>query len=231
MKKLLFAALAATLLLPASAQIKASYTDVATVSGEYEAEFVPDEFYLSIRIEERDSKGRISLESKQRQMLAALETLGIDRSRLKIADLSSDYYRRNANLAAGRYELKLDKAEQAVAVQQALDRLGISQVRLDRVDRSDRKQLEMQGLAEAQRDARARAEALMSSEGRKVGKCFHCTDGTVRVDFTDTNVALALEGAVAGVSVVSSPTDTEVPPLEFRNVKLSCRITASFVLE
>jgi len=231
MKKLILAAWAAALLLPAAAQIKETYTDVVTVSGEYEAEFAPDEFYLSIRIEEHDSKGKISLETRQRQMLAAFETLGIDRSQLKIEDLSSNYYRKTANLAAGSYELKLGKAEQTVAVQQALDRLGISQVRLDRVDRSDRKQLEMQGMAEAQRDARARAEALMSAEGRKVGKCFHCTDGTVFVDFTGTNVALALEGAVAGVSVVSSPTDKEVPPLEFRNVKLTCRITASFVLE
>lgn len=230
MKSTFFTALATLLVLPAAAQTltKAFYSDVVTVSGEYEEEFVPDEFYLSIVIEERDSKGKIPLETRQQQMIAALEALNIDLSRLKIENLSSDYYRRNVNLATGCYELKLDKAEEAVAVQQALDQLGISQVWLKRVDRSDRQQLELQSLTAAQRNARQRAEALMSNEGRKVGKCFHCTDGSVVMNISQTGFNPGR--IVAGISVSSTGME-EPEPLQFRNIKLTCKVTASFVLE
>ena len=55
----------------------------------------PDEFYLQIVINERDSKGRISVESQQRDMIAALRRLGVDvEKQLKVANLSSEFFKK-----------------------------------------------------------------------------------------------------------------------------------------
>lgn len=72
MKKLFLAALAALFLLPAAAQEPEAYPSYIQVNGRAEKEVTPDEFYLQIVINERDSKGKISVESQQRDMIAAL---------------------------------------------------------------------------------------------------------------------------------------------------------------
>ena len=72
MKKLILMAAVALMALPAAAQMQEAFPSYIQVNGRAEKEITPDEFYLSIVINERDSKGKISVESQQRDMIAAL---------------------------------------------------------------------------------------------------------------------------------------------------------------
>ena len=129
MRKLVFLAAALAMTLTAAAQTQEAYPSYIQVNGRAEKEIVPDEFYLSIVIDERDSKGKISVESQQREMIAALRRQGVDvEKQLKVANLSSEFFKKNTSVATAKYQLKLGSAAEAANVWQALDKLGISDV-------------------------------------------------------------------------------------------------------
>ena len=98
MKRLIVLAAAALMAFPAMAQMQEAYPSYIQVNGRAEKEITPDEFYLQVVINERDSKGRISVESQQRDMIAALRKLGVDvEKQLKVANLSSEFFKKNTS--------------------------------------------------------------------------------------------------------------------------------------
>ena len=93
MKRFILAAAVALLALPAAAQVQEAFPSYIQVNGRAEREIAPDEFYLQIVINERDSKGKVSVESQQRDMIAALKRLGVNvEKQLKVAHLSSEFF-------------------------------------------------------------------------------------------------------------------------------------------
>ena len=95
MKRLILLAAVAFFALPAAAQMQEAFPSYIQVNGRAEKEITPDEFYLQIIINERDSKGKISVESQQRDMIAALKRAGVDvEKQLKMANLSSEFFKK-----------------------------------------------------------------------------------------------------------------------------------------
>ena len=84
MKRLILLAAVAFFALPAAAQMQEAFPSYIQVNGRAEKEIAPDEFYLQIIINERDSKGKISVESQQRDMIAVNLPYGQQR-KLEIA--------------------------------------------------------------------------------------------------------------------------------------------------
>ena len=121
MKRWIAAAAALFVLLPAAAQMQEAYPSYIQVYGRAEKEITPDEFYLQIVINERDSKGKISVESQQREMIAALKRAGVDvEKQLKVANLSSEFFKKNTSVASAKYQLQLGSAAEVSKVWQEL---------------------------------------------------------------------------------------------------------------
>ena len=165
MRKLVFLAAALAMMLTAAAQTQEAYPSYIQVNGRAEKEIVPDEFYLSIVIDERDSKGKISVESQQREMIAALRRQGVDvEKQLKVANLSSEFFKKNTSVATAKYQLKLGSAAEAANVWQALDKLGISDVSILRVSHSNidalKEEVRVEAIRNAQQSARTLAQAI-----------------------------------------------------------------------
>ena len=94
MKKWMILAAAVVLAAPVFAQTQEAFPSYIQVNGRSQMEVTPDEFYLSIVINERESKGKITVEIQQRQMIDALKKLGVDvEKQLKVANMSSDFYK------------------------------------------------------------------------------------------------------------------------------------------
>lgn len=72
MKKLLVTILAVAFTLPVFAQESENYIQVTGVS---EIEIVPNQIYLTIVLDESDSKGRQAIENQRREMVNALKRL------------------------------------------------------------------------------------------------------------------------------------------------------------
>ncbi len=213
----------------ASAQQAEAFPSYIEVTGVAEKEVAPNEIYLSITINERDSKGKISVDEQQREMLAALKKLGVKPdSQLKMVDLTSSYFKQGNALAKAQYELKLGSAVEVAKVWRALDGLGISQVTVTKVSHTDLEKFKAETRTEAIRAARDNARALAEAIDQKAGKCFWIADysSPVRTVYAAANLK-----SRAMVEEASFDAVVEEEGLEFQTINLQHRVQAKFVLE
>lgn len=221
-------AVAALVAFPALAQVQEAFPSYIQVYGRAEKEIVPDEFYLQIVINERDSKGKISVESQQRDMIAALKRLGVDVDKqLKVANLSSEFFKRKTSVATAKYQLQLGSSAEVARTWQALDELGISNVSILKVSHSEIDRYREEVRVEAIRNARANAATLAEAIGQKVGRCFYIYDSNSNILPAVYDNAVLMRSAKAAGTVEA----VEEDPLEFKTLRLEYGVQAKFVLE
>lgn len=231
MKKTILLALVALAALPAAAQMQEAFPSYIQVNGRAEREVTPDEFHLSILINERDSKGKISVEQQQRDMIAALKRLGVDTGKqLKVANLSSEFFKKRSSLATAKYQLQLGSAAEVTKVWQALDELGISNVSIQRVTHSQIEQFKREVRIEAMRNARENAETLAEAIGQSVGKCFYVYDPNSDAAPYYYNNTVMMRSTAKGIEM-DAVAEGEEEPLDFKTIRLQYNLQTKFVLE
>lgn len=229
MKKLIAMAVVALMALPAAAQMQEAYPSYIQVTGRAEKELTPDEFYLQIVINERDSKGKISVESQQRDMVAVLRKLGVDvEKQLKMANLSSEFFKKNTSVAMAKYQLQLGSSGEVAKVWQALDDLGISNISILKVTHSQLDKYKQEVRLEAMRNAQKSAQEMAGAIGQTIGKCFYIYDSNSNVLPVMYDNAVLMRSAKA---VADAESVAEEDPLEFKTIKLEYGVQAKFVLE
>ena len=229
MKKLIAMAVVALMALPAAAQMQEAYPSYIQVTGWAEKELTPDEFYLQIVINERDSKGKISVESQQRDMVAVLRKLGVDvEKQLKMANLSSEFFKKNTSVAMAKYQLQLGSSGEVAKVWQALDDLGISNISILKVTHSQLDKYKQEVRLEAMRNAQKSAQEMAGAIGQTIGKCFYIYDSNSNVLPVMYDNAVLMRSAKAAADAESA---AEEDPLEFKTIKLEYGVQAKFVLE
>lgn len=229
MKRLILWAVAALVALPAAAQTQEAFPSYVQVYGRAEKEITPDEFYLQIIINERDSKGKISVESQQRDMIAALKRLNVDIDKqLKVANLSSEFFKKKSSVATAKYQLQLGSSAEVARVWQALDDLGISNVSILKVSHSKIDQLKEEVRVEAIRNARKNAATLAEAIGQQVGRCFYIYDSNSNVVPAVYDNRVLMRSAK---DVATAEMQVEEDPLEFKTLRLEYGVQAKFVLE
>lgn len=229
MKRLILWAVAALVALPAAAQTQEAFPSYVQVYGRAEKEITPDEFYLQIIINERDSKGKISVESQQRDMIAALKRLNVDIDKqLKVANLSSEFFKKKSSVATAKYQLQLGSSAEVARVWQALDDLGISNVSILKVSHSKIDQLKEEVRVEAIRNARKNAATLAEAIGQQVGRCFYIYDSNSNVVPAVYDNMVLMRSAK---DVATAEKQVEEDPLEFKTLRLEYGVQAKFVLE
>lgn len=157
--------------------------NIIEVSATAQRAVTPDEIYLNITINEKDNKGKISVDIQEKQMITALENLGIDtKEHLTVRNMGStlqNYTLKKDEIFASKdYSLKLSSASTAYAAINALNNLGIAEVTLARTALSNKLELEVKDslLAEATRKARKNAEIMANAAGSKAGKAIYLSN-------------------------------------------------------
>ena len=229
MKRFILAAAVALLALPAAAQVQEAFPSYIQVNVRAEREIAPDEFYLQIVINERDSKGKVSVESQQRDMIAALKRLGVNvEKQLKVANLSSEFFKKNTSVATAKYQLQLGSSAEVGKVWQALDGLGISNVSILKVSHSQLERYKSEVRVEAMRNAKQNAATLAEAIGQTIGKCFYVYDSNNDVMPVFYNNMAVMRSAKAFDAAEAA---AEEEPLDFKTIKLQYSVQAKFVLE
>ena len=229
MKRFILAAAVALLALPAAAQVQEAFPSYIQVNGRAEREIAPDEFYLQIVINERDSKGKVSVESQQRDMIAALKRLGVNvEKQLKVANLSSEFFKKNTSVATAKYQLQLGSSAEVGKVWQALDGLGISNVSILKVSHSQLERYKSEVRVEAMRNAKQNAATLAEAIGQTIGKCFYVYDSNNDVMPVFYNNMAVMRSAKAFDAAEAA---AEEEPLDFKTIKLEYSVQEKFVLE
>lgn len=230
MKRVMMVIAIALLALPAMAQNETQYPSYIQTNGHAEREIVPDRFWLTITVDEGETKGKVSVEQKQKELVAALDRLGIDtRQQLRMADLSSQYYRRNSSVATAEYQLELHSTSEVTAVYRALDEIGIPNVVIQRVSHSEidrlKEEIRVAAIRNAQQNARTLAEAL----GQEVGPCFYIYDSNSDIQPYYMNNGPMMRAKVM-MDAECAAIESE-PALDFRTIKLEYNVQTKFVLK
>jgi uncharacterized protein YggE len=223
MKKFLVAFTAMVFTLSATAQEAENYIQV---NGLSEIEVVPNQIYLSIVLDESDTKGRQAIESQRREMVTLLKEIGIDTDKsLSIEDMSSNYFKRGNSLSKASYQLLLSSSEQVVKVYDALATIGISDINIVRVSHSDIEQFKSQCRKEAMINAKKVATELAEAIGQSVGSCIYIYDANRDVTHTYHNDRIVMR---AMAKATNETTTIEEEPIEFKKIKLSYSVNAKF---
>lgn len=225
MKRLLFALVALTFALPVFAQEEENYIQV---NGTSEIEIVPNQFYLSITLDEGDTKGKQAIESQRKQMIAVLKSLGIDTEKqLTMADMSSSYYKRGTSLSMAKYQLLLSTTEQVVGVYDKLSEIGISNIELSRVSHTDMEQYKSKCRQDAMKNAKTIATELAVAVGQSIGSCIYIYDSNRGITPSFYNDGIMLMRSVAKISAEMAEEPT---PVEFKKITINYSVTAKFRL-
>ena len=143
----------------------------------------PDKIYLNITITEKDSKGKKSVEEQENKMAQAFRGLGIDLDKqLFIKDLSSNfkkYFLRGKDvLKSKRFSLLVYSGKQAGEALQALEKLDIANVYMEKTEYSKMEALELDLKSRAVAKAKKKAAALTKPLGQSVGQALHILDNS-----------------------------------------------------
>ncbi len=199
------------------------------VTGKAVKEFTPNEYYVKIVINERDSKGKITVEEQQRQMISTLKRLGVDiEKQLLFADMSGEFFKKKTSVASASYQLKLASAKEVAEVQQALVDLGLSSVYLERVSHSDLEKFKHEVRRASVVNARECAEELAEALGQKAGRCFYINDSNY--DITPRYNNMLRMNTRAYDDMAFEEETVEEPSIEFKSIKIEYSIQARFVL-
>ena len=209
----------------ASAQTAEMIPTVA-VNGQSQIRVLPDEIYLSIRLDESDTKGRLTIEEQRRKMFSALKRAGVDAEKqLFVQDMSSSYFRRSRSLAATLYELKLSSADAVRKVFDELDAVGITNVNVTRTSHSDLDGLRRQARQKAIQDAQQRARDLAEAIGQSIGACYEISDYT-----TSTQPVYRKNMLMATSAAMDAVAQEAEPEVQFEQIEITYSVSAKFYL-
>lgn len=203
-------------------------TPYISVNGYSEIKVAPDEIFLSITLDEGDTKGKVTLEEQRKAMFQALKRLKINlEEQLKVVDMSSDYFRRKSSLATTKYELKVGSATEAREVFEALDAAKISNVNVVRAQNSKFEEYRIEARKAAIRDAKAKAMQLAEAIDQSIGPCFEIND--YNTSSQPVVVKRASMMYAANMDSVAEEAFVE-PDIEFEQIRITYNISAKFEL-
>jgi len=202
------------------------------ITARAEREVAPDEIFLNIKINEKDNKGKASLEKQEKDLFKRLSSLGIDlKEDLQIMDISTllqkYLLKRDVVITSKSYLLKVHSTEMLIRVFQELESLSIPEVSIEKTSLSNMDEVRQEVMVMAAKSAKQSAEALAKSLDRKLGNAIFIQsyDNYPRL-FKST---AAVRGT-ANLEMESEDAFT-APALDFEKIKFEQSVLIRFSLE
>ena len=224
MKRFVLLLLVSIFALSASAQTE--FRPTVSVNGQSKVTAPLDEIYISITLKESDSKGKVAVDEQRSAMLRALRKCGVEVDKqLKLADMSSSFFKRRGSLASNQYELKVSSAEEARKVFEALDEAGIANLDIVRATCSKIEEYRSEARREAIRNAKSRAQELAEAIGQSIGECYEINDYSTTQPTVYRANMLTKSAMADGVANESAE-----PEVEFKPIEINYSVSAKFIL-
>ena len=142
---------------------------------------VPDRIYVSITLNEADSKNKKSVEEQEKQLETILKKLKINTDKdLSVLGYSSDfkkYFLKGQNiLKTKKYSLLVRDAYTLGNVIISLEEAGISNTEVEKVEYSKSEELLLELKSEAVKRSRITADKLVKPLNQKAGKALYISD-------------------------------------------------------
>lgn len=200
------------------------------VSGYAESEVAPDTFYLRIDLKEEDYKGKKSLDAQQKEMLAALKSIGIDTGKcIKRLGMKSTFYNKRTNMSEASYQLKLSDVQMVNKAWSTLDEAGFSRVIFTKAECSNLEEKKNQLRAEAVKNAKEQAEAMAGALGEKLGKCVCISGGYIGTPAVYGQTRMMAKAYAADSMDGSGIEESE--SVSFNDIKMNVNVSVKFSLQ
>jgi uncharacterized protein YggE len=189
----------------------------------------PDKIYLNIFIQEKDTKGRVSVEEQENQMAQRFKAMGIDlEKQLVIKDATSNFkkyfLRQKEVLKSKQYSLLVYSGKQLGDVMMTLEQLEIANTSIEKTEYSKMDELELELKTRAVKKAIQKAEALTKPLGQKVGAAIHIGDNSQY--YPRYNQAPMMEMKAVSADMGSAqPLD-----LDFEKIRVETNVNVKFAL-
>ena len=207
------------------------------VTGKAEMEIVPDLIYLKIVLSDKDNKNKQSLDGIEKSMTSKLIEIGVDISKdLSVKDLASNFKQywisKTDVILTKEYQLIVHDTKILQKVFFEFQKLGISNVSIDKLDHSKIEQFRKEVKINAIKAAKDKADALVASINQTIGRAIYIQE----IDYLNPYLSSALQGRAAGVNVrirgVSSvASESSAPEIEFEKINLQYNILVRFELK
>lgn len=208
-------------------------TPYIEVSGQADTLVLPNKIWINILLMEKDFKGKKSVEDLEKEMVQKLQEIGIDvQKNLTLNDLSSNFksylFKQTDILKSKSYSLLVSDAKTASKVFIGLENIGISNLRIEKMENSEEKKIKLLINSKAILNAKQTAESLVKSLNQKVGNAWQISN------FDDVSNQLA--GRVSGIAIRSarsfySEEPSNEPNIEFEKIKISSNVQVRFLIE
>jgi len=206
------------------------------VTGKAEMEIAPDEIYIRILINEKDFKGK-TLSDIEKSMYEKLKELGIDISKdLAIKDFVSNfqYYwfiKADPRLTK-EYQLQVHDAQTAGSVFIELQKLGISNASISRIENSKiidyRREVKIAAIKAAQDKAKELALAI----NQDIGRAIYIQEIEINNRNLSGSNATISNIAIRGYSSQNTyGSNMPGPDIEFEKIKLEYNMLVRFDLK
>jgi uncharacterized protein YggE len=198
------------------------------VTGTAEKEIDPDIFYLSISLSETNSQ-KNNINTLEQKMLDVLKSLNIDtQSNLSVTGMSGDnwyWWRRSRTVYQNKsYQLKTTSLDTLNKVCDKLDSMGYVNYYLTKTDYSKKDELKKEVQQEAVKQARIKAENLLSGEDRKV-------DELIYLQERETYSPVPMYGYVQNENKSAADKEEYQSSVSFNKKKISYDIVARFSIK
>lgn len=200
------------------------------ITGRAQAEVAPDEIYLNITINEKENKGKISLEKQEREMFKKLTSLNIDLEKnMTVLDMNSFFekyiLKKDRILLTKSYVLKVGSADMTAKVFTALEETGISEVSIAKTSLSNVEKVREGVMEKAAVNAKEKAVLLANALGRKVGKAIFIQN------YDNYSIMVRGVQSMSKMSMAESSDGFISPVLEFEKIKFEHSVLVRFELE
>uniref|UniRef100_UPI0040492BDF SIMPL domain-containing protein n=1 Tax=Flavobacterium sp. TaxID=239 RepID=UPI0040492BDF len=194
---------------------------------------VPDRIYLTIILNESDSRNKKSTEQLENTMNNTLKSLNINTERdLSLLDFSSDFKKYflsgQSVLKTKMFSLLVTNALEAGKVLAELEKVEISNVFVEKTEYSKADELVLELKSKAILKSKKQAESMTKPLNQKVGRAIFISDLN--------SISNTLQGKAAGIHIRGASSiygnrGSEPIAIEFNKIKFTTKVNVKFILE
>lgn len=206
------------------------------VTGKHEMEIIPDRIFLGITINEKDKKGKESVEDQESQLIRGLKSIGINvDENLSVLDFYGAYtnlfLKKDEVFKQKQFELVISNVNELDRVFKLLGVLEISDARINRVDHSDIEKLKRESKISALKNAKEKAENYAVAINQTAGKALHISESST----DDHGIHHTLSGKASGVIIRgygshNFKNNQIEDKIVFKKIKIKAEVSAKFEL-
>ena len=205
------------------------------VSASVDTLVVPDRIYVSITLNEADSKNKKSVEEQEKQLETILKKLKINTDKdLSVWDYSSNfkkYFLKGQNiLKTKKYSLLVRDAYTLANVIISLEEAGISNTEVEKVEYSKYRELLLELKSEAVKRSRITADKLVKPLNQKVGKALHIYANGSQDMYGEELMVFQRGGVPGGASKIYA-SEEFLRKLDFQKIKFSTTVYVKYQLD